>query len=514
MTEINSENFSKPPLSGGLKVPPLERRTRHHNPLREALRRLVIHAGIMGADLLAGILAFSTGFIVSIIYRTAIGAEAHTLTTWLGDRGSELILIMIMMLGIFTVSGLYSRVTLETEETKRIIMATGVLALFDAAMQFWLNEHSSRLWFFVAWPMFAMFSIFLRGGVRTLPIMRRAMTSHLLMVGTGISRQDFTHQMRESQTNPVNVIDVLTTDSLTGHTAEGLMDTLLMHAKNAGLAPDRVQIMLVPSWEERHNAREIVGLLEEVGIPFNLALPPILKARSGLRMKRLVGLDSVLAEFDPFRRPLLELFLKRSMDIGVSALALAALSPLLILIAAILRLEGGPALFRQSRVGRGGTRFACLKFRSMRVDAQDRLRELLQNDPAARAQWDEHQKLAKDPRITRFGAFLRTTSLDELPQLFNILTGKMSLVGPRPIIAPEVEGYPGDRAYYDTPEFSNYLSCRPGLTGLWQVSGRARNTYEERIRLDVWYARNRSLWLDIAIIFKTIRVVLFSKTAS
>jgi undecaprenyl-phosphate galactose phosphotransferase len=149
--------------------------------------------------------------------------------------------------------------------------------------------------------------------------------------------------------------------------------------------------------------------------------------------------------------------------------------------------------------------FGCLKFRTMVPDADGVLRRLLEDDPRARAEWESDFKLKDDPRITPIGAFLRRTSLDELPQLWNVLKGEMSLVGPRPIIEEELERY-GDQVGY-------YLETRPGITGLWQISGRNDTGYEDRVALDSWYVRNWSLWYDLVILVKTINVVLQHKGA-
>lgn len=191
--------------------------------------------------------------------------------------------------------------------------------------------------------------------------------------------------------------------------------------------------------------------------------------------------------------------LKRGFDLVASLLALLLLSPLLVLLALCIRLDGGPALFAQSRIGRGGKPFQCLKFRTMQPDAEQRMQLLLQQDAQASAEWQSNRKLRQDPRITRLGAFLRRSSLDELPQLWNVVRGEMSLVGPRPIVAEELACY-GDKA-------DLYRLVRPGLTGLWQVSGRSDTSYAERVALDAWYIRNWSLWYDIAIVCKTVVVL-------
>lgn len=191
--------------------------------------------------------------------------------------------------------------------------------------------------------------------------------------------------------------------------------------------------------------------------------------------------------------------LKRIMDILGSLLLIILLLPLLILIYWLVRKDGGYAIYGHPRIGQNGKKFNCLKFRSMVVNADEVLEKLLESDPIAKVEWEKDFKLRNDPRITSIGKWLRRTSLDELPQLFNVLAGQMSLVGPRPIISDELEYYQEDVDYY--------LMAKPGMTGLWQVSGRNNVDYKTRVYFDAWYVKNWSLWNDIAILFKTINVL-------
>jgi lipopolysaccharide/colanic/teichoic acid biosynthesis glycosyltransferase len=194
----------------------------------------------------------------------------------------------------------------------------------------------------------------------------------------------------------------------------------------------------------------------------------------------------------------------RILDVVIAATALIFFAPLMLLTALIIKLQdGGPIFFGHTRIGRGGRAFKCLKFRSMVVDAEERLHRLLERDPVARQEWAADQKLRVDPRITAFGAALRKSSLDELPQLLNVLRGEMSIVGPRPIVQAEVVRY--GRAY------RYYCKVRPGITGLWQVSGRNDVSYRQRVALDALYARSRSLGLNVSIILRTIPAVLLRK---
>lgn len=184
-----------------------------------------------------------------------------------------------------------------------------------------------------------------------------------------------------------------------------------------------------------------------------------------------------------------------------AALLLIVFAPLMLWVAwRIWRVDGAPVFYGGWRVGRGGRLFRCLKFRTMVLDAQPALERLLREDPAARAQWEREQKLDNDPRVTPVGQFLRQSSLDELPQLFNVLRGDMALVGPRPITVPELERYGAARWHY--------LNVRPGMTGLWQVSGRSDVSYGQRVQLDRRYVEHCSLVGDLQIMLRTVKVVL------
>ena len=191
----------------------------------------------------------------------------------------------------------------------------------------------------------------------------------------------------------------------------------------------------------------------------------------------------------------------RALDIIVALAVLIFVAPMFLFIALAIKLfDPGPVLFAHKRVGQGGKSFGCLKFRSMTVDADQRLRQLLETDADARAEWGLYHKLRNDPRITPLGKFLRRSSLDELPQLLNVLRGEMSLVGPRPIVAGEAERY---GRYFDV-----YCSMKPGLTGLWQVQRRDDTSYRRRVAFDLTYARTRSVALNIKILFLTVPSVL------
>ena len=199
--------------------------------------------------------------------------------------------------------------------------------------------------------------------------------------------------------------------------------------------------------------------------------------------------------------------MKRIFDLSLTILGGICIFPLLILIYILILQSGRPAIFKHNRIGKDGKSFPCFKFRTMFIDADIRLQQLLTDHPELRQEWESSFKLADDPRITAIGKFLRKTSLDELPQLLNVLRGEMSLVGPRPILQEELD------KFYTDEERKLYYSTTPGITGLWQVMGRSDLDYPTRVKLDMEYISKQSLWFDICILVKTVWVVLHRKGA-
>jgi undecaprenyl-phosphate galactose phosphotransferase len=262
---------------------------------------------------------------------------------------------------------------------------------------------------------------------------------------------------------------------------------------------------------DRHNARHLLIVVDgdrqrqvieyalRERIPFTLASPSYAFPAFPCQSTSLFSHDTMLLSFqDSLSRPIAR-GLKTVIDVTAAAFLLVATLPLFVVIAIANRSDGGPSLFAHRRVGTGGRLFNCLKFRTMVVDADRVLSETLARDPALAAEWALTRKLVDDPRVTRMGHLLRKTSLDELPQLINVLRLEMSLVGPRPIVESEIPLYGKD--------ISLYYATRPGLTGLWQVSGRSSVSYARRVQLDVWYVNNWTIWHDIVVLLKTVPAV-------
>lgn len=200
------------------------------------------------------------------------------------------------------------------------------------------------------------------------------------------------------------------------------------------------------------------------------------------------------------------LALKRFVDLFLLLISAWATIPLTLVVAFLVKITSkGPVFYGHKRIGKNGKEFKCWKFRSMVIDADKQLEKILAENPEMRKEWERSQKFENDPRVTKIGNFLRKTSIDEIPQFFNVLTGEMSFIGPRPVTKPELEKY-GKKADY-------ILSVKPGLSGMWQISGRSETSYEERVTLDSYYIQNWSVWLDMWIILKTVFVVLKGKGA-
>lgn len=242
-------------------------------------------------------------------------------------------------------------------------------------------------------------------------------------------------------------------------------------------------------------------------------------SKSNLAVKEelndVVGEEAILQETtinninimkkDKTNKKVLYKFTKRIIDIIGSIIGILILIPTTLIIylaRKVLKEDKGPLFYEQLRYGKNGKVFRLYKFKSMCIGADKKLKEYLENNDEAREEFEKTHKLQNDPRITKIGNFLRKSSLDELPQMINILKGDMSFVGPRPVVEKEVEEYGTNK--------DKFLSVRPGLTGYWQVNGRSNTTYEERMKMELYYVDNCSLWLDIKIFFKTF-ITVFKK---
>jgi undecaprenyl-phosphate galactose phosphotransferase len=420
--------------------------------------------------------------------------------------------LLALMLILFAARGHYSRRRPVADEVLDVIKVFLLVAVIDAVFAYLTKAQFSRAWFISAWCL----------ALVSLPV-TRALTKQLLMrfgrwhrptviLGTGQNAQEAARALRSEPLMGLELVAFLVPRG-EGYTT----DSLEIDGRRVAVLPAGND---VESTLGRLNSPHLMVALEAESLLPHQSLLQRLSARyvdlsivPPLRGLPLYGMEMthffthevlMLTVRNNLARPIPQL-LKRIFDLVGALALLVLLAPLFAYMSWRIRQTGGSAIFGHPRVGRYGRPFLCLKFRTMVPEADKVLKNLLDGDPKAREEWERDFKLKDDPRVTPIGAFLRRTSLDELPQLWNVLKGDMSLVGPRPIIEKELERY-GDQVGY-------YLEARPGITGLWQISGRNDVGYEDRVALDSWYVRNWSLWYDLVILVKTITVVVQRKGA-
>ena len=420
-------------------------------------------------------------------------------------------LLLALMLVLFAARGHYSRRRPAADEVLDIIKVFLLVAVIDSVFAYLTKAQFSRAWFISAWCLSLLVLPLARTLTKRLLTRSGRWQRPTVILGTGQNAQEAAKALRSEPLMGLELVAFLVPK---GESPAPISES------------DSRHIAVLPAGEdleatlERMNSPHLVVALEAESLLPHQGLLQRLSARYAdlsiippLRGLPLYGMEMthffthevlLLTARNNLARPMPRV-VKRLFDLAGSLTLLAVLSPLLVYLSWKIRQTGGAAIFSHLRVGRYGRMFGCLKFRTMVPDADGVLREHLDADPSARTEWERTFKLKDDPRITPVGAFLRRTSLDELPQLWNVLKGEMSLVGPRPVIEEELDRY-GDQVGY-------YLETRPGITGLWQISGRNDTGYEDRVALDSWYVRNWSLWYDLVILVKTVSVVLQRKGA-
>lgn len=376
----------------------------------------------------------------------------------------------------------------ELGEVLRVVV---VLALLDISLQALARWNSSRLWWGMVWPLAAVCLTSMRGVVRWWLLRQMLWQRPTVIIGHGPNAYEAMAALHSESSLGIVVADMMYILNFGEVQRQQL---------NRWLDVPGVQFVLAMEHGQNEVREDVLRFLSHAHAEDVCVIP-------AMRGVPLYGTD--ISYFFSYEVALLKLRnnlrywparqTKRVFDVLASCILLLVLAVPMAWLAWRIRQDGGHAIFAHKRIGRDGNTFNCLKFRTMHMDAERKLRELLAQDPALQEEWSREFKLRNDPRVTDVGQLLRRTSLDELPQLFNVIRGDMSLVGPRPVVRDELCRYGDDVDYF--------LMVRPGMTGLWQVSGRNDVGYDARVYLDTWYVKNWSLWYDIAILFKTIKVV-------
>lgn len=414
----------------------------------------------------------------------------------------------VFLLFIFF-KGLYGKRILVYEMTERLLLACLGGTVFSVLLMFLtqVSGQVSRL-FVILFTLFAFLLLSITR-VITCRIIKniRAFQIPILIVGAGKTADIIVRQLMEDSGMRYRIVGFLEDGEPYKDFGKGMpilggfedlekvveetgINTILIAAP--GLSQDKLSDMIYRSQSLVKNVAVVPNL---VAVPMsNITVESFFDAKiMVLNIRNNLG--------NRWNR-----ILKRTFDITATVIGGLMISPILLAISLwVYHDSPGPVIFKHRRVGRNGKEFNCYKFRSMCVNSKEVLEHLLATDPEAKAEWDKEFKLKNDPRITKSGAFLRKTSLDELPQLWNVLKGEMSLVGPRPIVQAEVPRY--------GKYIKEYYTVLPGITGMWQTSGRSDIDYPERVQMDSWYVHNWNVWLDIVLLWRTITVVVHHKGA-
>jgi Undecaprenyl-phosphate galactose phosphotransferase WbaP len=456
-----------------------------------ALRPVTLVAADFSAFAIAAVVAFS--LTLAVEPGPFLRAYAEITEAGVAWHGWATLLVLACLLAYFGGRGHYTSRIPFWIESRTVLCSTAFAFVADGLTSVALYHAQFGVECMLRWLIFVPAALALRQTVRSLLGMYGFGSLRTLVVGD--------HELANE------VEAALRSEPALGYELIGrLSPGAAPRADDASgwsrlLAARRVQlVVMLLGGAQAREMRAIAATLAQARVP--LAVVPAMDGLPvhGFNPYYFISHDVLMLTCSRgIGRPAARL-VKLVLDQTGAAILLFLLAPLFLVLASLVRRDGGPAFYRQRRVGAGGQSFGCLKFRTMATDADALLCDLLARDPAAAREWQETQKLHDDPRVTPIGRFLRKTSLDELPQLINVLRGEMSLVGPRPIVEAEIARYGLDIA--------DYYSTKPGITGLWQVSGRSNTAYAQRVRLDRWYARNWTLWHDVAILLKTIPAVL------
>ena len=387
-------------------------------------------------------------------------------------------------------------------ELKEVIKTVGLIAAFDAFLLFAIGVQFSRLWFGFFLVLLCLFVPYGREQVKQWMIRKGIWYQPTYIVGIGSSAK--------------RAAEALRSDSSLGHKVCGFIS--LQKSKNSQTHIENIEVFesvdqavdisgqqtsLVFAFEtieEMDVHRDLINKTIANSVQVTIVPPELGLPLYGATVVGIFRHDSALLKLNNRLADRSAQLVKRIVDVIFGTFFLVLFSPVFLVLAVLITRDGGPVFYNHRRLGKHGEHFMCHKFRSMRVDAENILNQHLANNPDADTTWSVSRKLKKDPRVTRIGHYLRRTSVDELPQLVNVIKGEMSLVGPRPIVDEEVHHYGSYISYY--------LTLTPGMTGLWQVSGRTDTTYQERVRLDVWYCKNWTLWNDVVVLIKTCKTLI------
>jgi Undecaprenyl-phosphate galactose phosphotransferase WbaP len=453
--------------------------------------------------LLGDALAFALAFgLATFLTLTLLSADAAT--WWRGQDTQRFVawavIAAIGLVVLLTRFQHYSDRRPLWDELSDFIKLLGVLSLLDMALIAINRWEASRLWWLVVWPttlfLLVLMRSFSRGVLKKMDMWVRP----TIIIGAGPNAADAALALKSQPELGLQVYGFVDNDTEFTHESQLTVPRLPRSGMQDIATQPGIQWVIALEHAQSDEREFWLRVLVQWGAT-DISVIPAMRGvpLHGTDMSHFFSHEVAMLRMRNNLRRWPARLTKRVFDTLTALVLLLLLSPIMLLIAVLIRRDGGPALFAHPRVGKRRKIFKCYKFRTMVVDAEQQLEQLLQQQPELRTQWENERKLRHDPRVNGLGRFLRASSLDELPQLINVIRGEMSLVGPRPVVSAELQRY-GDEVGY-------YLMVRPGMTGLWQVSGRSDLDYDIRVYLDTWYVKNWSLWHDMIILFKTVRVV-------
>lgn len=468
------------------------------------IREYVASAVIIGADYIAVVLALvAASHLCSAIIPTFI-AQANPFNV---KSAHIFYAFPLCYIAFLAYAGMYSRRTSFWQAAEALFEISAYAAGLIFVITYFTGdaEGVSLIFVFAAWLLSFIFLVVFRYFTKRGLYLGGLWQKRVLMLGAGETAQLLAREFAGAPYMGYKIIGLIA-DHNDRESSVGPYIGTLAQAEQAILASGVADVIIVAPGLDRGQLADLVYRLQPC-VRNVLLVPDLLGLPFGnLRVQTFCADKIVLLNLRNNLSIGYNILLKRVFDFVLSTLGTAMISPLLVAIGVAIYLDSpGPVVFAHMRVGAQGKLFPCYKFRSMLPNAQSVLAAYLEKNPSDREQWERDFKLKYDPRITAVGKVLRRTSLDELPQLLNVIRGEMSLVGPRPIVEKEVSKY-GEY-------IKDYHMVRPGITGLWQVSGRNDVDYDTRVQLDSWYVRNWSLWLDIVLLFKTVKVVVSGKGA-
>lgn len=467
----------------------------HLSLLQVRLSKLALLLG----DSLAFAFAFGLATVLSLM------VSGLDLTAWRQGQDAQRFVawVVIAVLGLVMLLTRYQHYSDRRpfwDELGDFFKLLGVLSLLDMAWVGLNQWNASRFWWVLSWSGALVALVFMRAFTRKILRAFDLWTRPTIVVGVGPNALDASLALRSQPELGLHVFGFVDAGG-TGSQSVSATEPRLPPAQIAYVANQPgIQWVIALEHSQSEQREYWLRVLAQWGAA-DISVIPAMRGvpLHGTDMSHFFSHEVALLRMRNNLRRWPARLSKRIFDTLVAIVLLIMLSPLLFLLALIIRRDGGPAVFSHPRVGKNGRVFNCYKFRSMVVDAEQQLEKLFQLRPELMEQWRNQRKLKDDPRLSSIGDFLRRTSLDELPQLINVIKGDMSLVGPRPIVRSELSRYGADAGYY--------LMVRPGMTGLWQVSGRSDVEYDKRVYLDTWYVKNWSISYDLVILFKTFRVV-------